>query len=268
MYDLDGDFIRRIAPTFTGDKKARQTEIIDALSPVFADVLDQYEIDTRLRIAHFMGQVTHECAGFRTTEEFATGDAYEHRLDLGNTEPGDGRRYKGRGLLQLTGRANYRRLGERLGLPLEDRPEIAADPVVSLKIACEYWTSRKINVPADDDDLVAVTKKVNGGTNGLADRGVYLKKAKAVLAEMDAGVAGSAPEPAAMAGDGRPVLHRGAEGPAVGLLQKLLRAKGLPVAIDREFGAGTDLAVQTFQKSVGLPSDGIVGPATWAALGG
>lgn len=89
-----------------------------------------------------MGQVTHECAGFRTTEEFASGTAYEGRQDLGNTQAGDGKRYKGRGLIQLTGRANYRDIGQIFGLPLEDNPAMAAEPVTALKIACEYWKKR------------------------------------------------------------------------------------------------------------------------------
>jgi putative chitinase len=100
MYPVDGNFIRKVAPRFSGAMARAQKAIIDAISPVFAQTLDDYAINTRLRIAHFMGQVTHECAGFRTTEEFASGAAYEGRRDLGNDHPGDGRRYKGRGLLR------------------------------------------------------------------------------------------------------------------------------------------------------------------------
>jgi putative chitinase len=105
----------------------------------------------RLRDRHpaahcaLLAQTCHESAGFRTTEEFASGQAYEGRKDLGNTHTGDGVRYKGRGLLQLTGRANYREMGQRLGLPLEDQPELAAEPVLSLKIACEFWRRKAIN---------------------------------------------------------------------------------------------------------------------------
>ncbi len=257
MFAIDGTFIRKVAPHFTGDKAAAQKKIIDAISPIFAATLDDYEINTLLRIAHFMGQVTLECAGFRTTVEFADGTAYENRLDLGNTEPDDGPRYKGRGLLQLTGRANYRRIGHILGLPLEDKPDIAADPVVSLKIACEYWKNRNLNAAADQDDLVTVTRKVNGGLNGLEDRGIFLKKAKVALLALSTGSA--AP---------RPVLHRGLSGDAVGTLQTLLQRKGFHLAIDNDFGAATELAVKTFQAGAGLAPDGIVGSATWAALSG
>jgi len=257
MFDIGKDFILAVAPRFSGSNATAQKHIVDAIAPVFASTLDTYEIDTLLRIAHFMGQVTHECAGFRTTEEFADGSAYEGRADLGNIHEGDGPRYKGRGLLQLTGRANYRRLGDILGLPLEDEPRLAGDPVISLKIACEYWKGRRINDAADSDDLVTVTRRVNGGTNGLDERSEFLKKAKVLLLGLASGTAIE-----------RPILHRGLSGDAVGTLQSLLRRKGFLLAIDNDFGAATELAVKTFQASVGLPPDGIVGPATWGALTG
>lgn len=262
MYPIDGDFILKVAPKFSGAKAEAQAAIVGAIAPVFAAVLDGYDINTKLRIAHFMGQVTHECAGFRTTEEFASGAAYEGRADLGNTKPGDGRRYKGRGLLQLTGRANYRRTGQILGLPLEDQPLLAGDPVISLKIACEYWKDRKINKPADHDNLITVTKLVNGGLNGLEDRRTYLKKAKEALAAIEAIGIGMLQQ------TGAPVLRRGSWGDAVGELQNLLRAKGYLLAVDNEFGPATELAVTLFQQQAGLAADGIVGERTWAVLRG
>jgi len=260
MYPVDGDFILKVAPVFSGSKAEAQRAIVSEISPVFAKTLDAYAINTKLRIAHFMGQVTHECAGFRTTEEFASGEAYEGREDLGNTEPGDGKLYKGRGLIQLTGRANYRRIGKSLKLQLEEHPQLAAEPVTSLKIACEYWRDRKINAPADGDNLLKVTRLVNGGSKGLEDRAFYLKKAKAALADIEAlaiGIEQKAKEP---------VLRRGSWDAAVGELQTLLRAKGYMLAIDNEFGAATELAVTLFQTGAGLEADGIVGAETWKAL--
>lgn len=176
------ELLKAVAPRFSGVWGQRQAEIIEAIDDDFSPILDKYEINTPLRIAHFVAQLAHESAGFRTTEEFASGAAYEGRLDLGNIVKGDGRRYKGRGLLQLTGRANYRRVGALIGADLENQPHLAADPILSLKIACEYWKDRKINPVCDRDDVVGVTKLVNGGRNGLKDRQTYLAKAKQVLA--------------------------------------------------------------------------------------
>src|SRR5689334_12680242 len=104
--------MREVAPHFSGDLADRQAKIIAAVGEVLRSTLESYDITNRLRIAHFLGQTCHESAGFRTTEEFATGEAYEGRTDLGNINKGDGPLFKGRGLLQLTGRANYRAYGQ------------------------------------------------------------------------------------------------------------------------------------------------------------
>lgn len=260
MIPVGGDFILTVAPRFSGTKAQAQARIVEAISGIFASTLDSYDINTPLRIAHFMGQVTHECAGFRTTEEFASGAAYEGREDLGNIHRGDGKRYKGRGLIQLTGRANYKKIGALLNLPLEDNPELAGEPVTSLKIACEYWKDRKINDAADRDDLIKATKLVNGGLNGLEDRRKYLQKAKVALANLE-GIRISLGE-----GGNTTVLRRGSFGDAVGELQELLVAKGFDISIDNDFGPGTELAVRMFQKNNGLVADGIVGKNTWASL--
>lgn len=260
MIPVDGNFILAVAPQFSGDKKAAQEQIIGAISAIFSATLDRYAINTRLRIAHFMGQVTHECAGFRTTEAFASGAAYEGRQDLGNTQAGDGKRYKGRGLIQLTGRANYRDIGQIFGLPLEDNPAMAAEPVTALKIACEYWKKRNINSAADRDDLISATRLVNGGLNGLEDRRGYLIKAKSELARIE-GLVISADE-----GGNTMILHRGSFGAGVAELQELLINKGFSLSIDSSFGAATELAVMTFQKANSLEANGIVERNTWTRL--
>jgi putative chitinase len=139
-------------------------------------------LDTPLRLAHFMAQVAHESGGFRYMEEIASGQAYEGRADLGNTQAGDGKRYKGRGPIQETGRANYRRDGQTLGIDFESHPEIVALPSIGLLVACLYWSRNGINALADADDVLAVTRKINGGTNGLDERKAYLVKAKGLLA--------------------------------------------------------------------------------------
>lgn len=138
--------------------------------------------ETPLRLAHFMAQVGHESGGFRYMEEIASGSAYEMRADLGNVLPGDGKLFKGRGPLQLTGRANYRRVGRAIGVDLESHPELAAYPSIGLWIACIYWTDRGLNDLADRDDVLGITRKVNGGTNGLDDRKARLTKMKGLLA--------------------------------------------------------------------------------------
>ena len=145
--------------------------------------LEVYGItDTPLRLAHFVAQLAHESDGFRAMEEYASGAAYEGRTDLGNTQPGDGKRYKGRGPIQLTGRANYRTFGRALGIDFESHPEIVALPSVGLLAACRFWTMRGLNELADADDVEAITRRINGGLNGFGDRKAYLVKAKGLFA--------------------------------------------------------------------------------------
>ena len=109
--------------------------IVNNLAQFLPKVLDDYGINTKLRISHFLAQIAHESAHFRTLEEYASGAAYEGRKDLGNVYKGDGRRYKGRGVIQLTGRANYRKYGKILGIDLENHPERASEPEISLRTA-------------------------------------------------------------------------------------------------------------------------------------
>ncbi len=261
MIPVDAHTMREVAPRFSGEIADRQATIIAAAGEVLASTLDEYNINTRLRIAHFLGQTCHESAGFRTTEEFASGDAYEGRKDLGNTQPGDGRRYKGRGLLQLTGRANYRALGKVLKIDLENNPQRAAEPALSLRIACEYWKGRNINAACDRDDLITVTRQINGGTNGLEDRRLYTSRAKAAIIRIEGLMLdGTTPTNAP------PVLRRSSKGDAVVKLQTMLQKLGFMVAIDGDFGAGTEVAVARFQRDQKLTVDGIAGPGTWAAL--
>ena len=132
--------------------------------------------------AMFVAQLAHESAGFRFMEEIASGAAYEGRPDLGNTQPGDGVRYKGRGYIQVTGRYNYEQAGQALGLDLVNNPELAARPENAARIAAWYWTGRDINDAANAGDFLQVTRLINGGTNGLADRQAHYARAQAALA--------------------------------------------------------------------------------------
>jgi putative chitinase len=260
MSIVDGEILKDIAPRVTGAKAASQTRIIDALNEVIGATLDKYTIDTRLRDAHFLAQACEESDGFCTTEEYASGAAYEGRADLGNTQKGDGRLFKGRGLFQLTGRSNYESYGKALGLDLINDPALAAEPVNSLLIACEYWRRNNLDALADNDDLISITKRINGGLNGIDTRRAYLVAAKGALARVQ-GIATPTPDPAAI-----PVLRRGSKGDAVANLQTRLKIAGYPLAIDGDFGPATELAVQHFQTDRELTSDGIVGPQTWGAL--
>lgn len=158
------------------------------------------ELTTPRRMAAFLAQVAHESGEFRWLVEHdhhppvatcktcrtlglghAAGFQYEGRADLGNTKPGDGVRYKGRGPIQLTGRVNYRAAGKAMGEPLEQQPELAARLDVGMRVAAWYWRTHGCNGPADAGDVAGVTRKVNGGLNGLVERAAYYERALRVL---------------------------------------------------------------------------------------
>lgn len=250
----DAQLLRAVAPHNSGSRGVSQKAIIDAVGPALSATLAGYGIATDLRMAHFVAQTCHESDGFVTTTEYADGTQYEGRIDLGNTQPGDGPRYKGRGLLQLTGRVNYRKYGLLLGLHLEDNPDQAADPETSLRIACEYWKAKHLNYHADHDDIRTITQLVNGGQNGFADRKTNLAKAKTGLGYAP----GSTPV--------RIAVKRGDKSDEVAALQVRLRLAGEPVGADGDFGGGTEAALKRFQQSKRLPATGVADPATWAAL--
>lgn len=136
---------------------------------------------SKLNLAHFLSQLIHESGSFKYMEEIASGAAYEGRSDLGNTQAGDGKLFKGRGPIQLTGRANYRRYGQLLGIDFERHPEIVALPSIGLLVACEFWKQNGLNGKAGNDDLMGITRAINGGTNGLDDRKAQLAKMKALI---------------------------------------------------------------------------------------
>lgn len=142
-------------------------------------------LDNGLRLAHFLAQVAHESGGFRYMEEIwgptEAQKRYEGRKDLGNTVKGDGSLFRGRGPIQITGRANYEEYGNAIGLWLTDKPTLAAIPAIGLHIACEYWKRKGLNAWADADDVLTITKKINGGVNGLADRQSRLAIIKGVI---------------------------------------------------------------------------------------
>jgi predicted chitinase/peptidoglycan hydrolase-like protein with peptidoglycan-binding domain len=163
--------------------RAADSDVND-LAKRMAGVMANRQIDTPLRQAHFLAQIGHESGELRFRAEIASGEAYEGRRDLGNTQPGDGRRFKGRGLIQLTGRANYREYGRAIGREAEllaDPELLATDPDLCADVAGWFWAKRNLNTLADADDLTGITRRINGGLNGLDDRRRLLKRAKALL---------------------------------------------------------------------------------------
>ena len=159
---------------------APASTIVRFFAPLIA-AMAAAEISTPLRRSHFLAQVGHESGELRYTEEIASGTAYEERKDLGNTQAGDGARFKGRGLIQLTGRANYVAFGKTISTDFTqgDAPKrIAAEASLAIQAAVWFWHTHALNLLADKDDLLAITRKVNGGTNGLDDRKRLLARAK------------------------------------------------------------------------------------------
>lgn len=222
MIELTLEQLRKIAPKGRADL----LQMIVTEGPA---LFLQYDITTKARLVHFLAQAAHESGGFKYVRELwgptPAQVKYEGRVDLGNTTKGDGKRFMGRGIFQLTGRANYRLYGQKLGLPLETTPSLAEQPKNSLLIALEYWKTKGLNQYADRDDIRTITKKINGGYNGLADREEYLKKAKAAIPEF---------------------------------------VKSEPVVVKKVEALGYDSVTQ-FQREQGLKPDGIAGPATEAA---
>jgi putative chitinase len=148
--------------------------------PYLNMTLHRFEIFEPLEIAHFIGQTAQESDGYVTLEEYADGSDYEGRADLGNFQKGDGKKFKGRSPIQLTGRDNYKKCGTFFGWDLISNPEMIADWYHGFLVAGWYWRYERpyIKKLALNDDLIGVTKAINGGTNGLENRAEYLRKAK------------------------------------------------------------------------------------------
>jgi putative chitinase len=193
-----------MAYTITVDHLKAIAGITTKLMPGLAEWINkfcpQYEIDTPQEFAHFLAQACHESDHFKTTKEYASGKAYEGREDLGNKNPGDGVKYKGRGIFQTTGRSNYLQLGIKKGLRdlFINTPELLEQPEYAVWSACEYWKTKGLNDPANHPDTDKLTKKyrkeiimvspveyisitVNGGYNGMDERKKFYVIAKTVL---------------------------------------------------------------------------------------
>lgn len=252
---LTKQMIKQIAPN-------AKEEIIGPLVGYLNLHMPKYEVNNYLRVCHFLAQASHEAASFRTLQEYASGAAYEGRKDLGNVKAGDGVRYKGRGIFQLTGRANYRAIGQKIGMDLENNPELAESPEVSVLTALEYWKSRNLNPLADRDDVTSITKKINGGLNGFEDRKRYLAKAKSVIPKNfkfeTKPIEPKPPEPVNPIVPPIVVAKLGDNSPYVADLQNMLIKKGWKLANDGIYGPKTQQAVREFQQKNGLPVTGSI----------
>lgn len=255
------------------------------------DMFKKYDINTPLRIAGFMAQCGHESADFTRLEEnlnysekalnsvfgryFGPGkrNAAEYarkpekianyvyqdefrskRGAMGNVHDGDGWRFRGRGIKQLTGRSNYENFGKSVGMSAEEAAEYVATKKGALESACWFWATNNIDRYADKDDIVGMTKRINGGTIGLDDRRSRYERAKSILGGE------SIPQPAKKSSKSR-TLRKGMKGDDVMKMQK-----ALGIAADGDFGFGTLTAVKKWQKRNGLTADGIVGPKTQAKM--
>jgi putative chitinase len=262
----------------------------DAAVPMF----EKYEINTTNRLAGFMAQCAHESLDFTRLEEnlnysekalngvfgryFGKGkrDAKEYarnpekianyvyqdeyrskRGAMGNTTAGDGWRFRGRGIKQLTGRNNYTAFGKSVGMSAEEAADYVATERGALESACWFWATNKLDKWADNGDIKGLTKKINGGTIGLEDRTRRWEEALAILG-------GKVPAPKA-AKKSAPAksrtLRKGMKGDDVAKMQK-----ALGITADGDFGFGTQTSVKKWQKLNGLVADGIVGPATQAKM--
>lgn len=167
------DFIK----TMPGSTRVNAVKYLDGLNAAII----RYDLSTPLRLAHFLAQVGHESGSLHYHEEIASGEKYEMRLSLGNTEKGDGVKFKGRGLIQITGRANYKAYGDSVGIDFIANPSLLGQTPHAVDSAGWFWNLKKLNALADKDDLLHITKRINGGTNGIADRKARLANAKKVL---------------------------------------------------------------------------------------
>lgn len=165
--------LKRIVP-YSGNRAAIYLDHLNA-------AMEEFNIDTPQRQAAFIAQLAHESGSFRYVKEIASGEAYEGREDLGNVCQGDGVRFKGRGLIQITGRSNYEQVTQALGADVLTNPELLETPELACRSAGWYFKSRGLNELADKGDFKLITKRINGGYNGYQDRLAYYERAQQVL---------------------------------------------------------------------------------------
>ena len=189
--DITRDMLRSIAPSIVKNIKANTQFAgvgIDGVVVLMNRHAPGFHITTAKRWAHFLAQVMHESVECRYTTELGTKSYFENRYGtgelakkLGNRSKADGFDFRGRGLIQITGRSNYEAYKKYCGYDVVANPELLAKPLGAIRSAMWYWQTHGLNELADKDDFLAITKKINGGTNGLEDRRKYLTRAKKAL---------------------------------------------------------------------------------------
>lgn len=260
------------------------------------DMLPKYGITTERRVAHFLSQCAHESANFKRLEENLNysakalravfgryfgnppkrdADEYHRRPEMianyvymdefrkykmGNVNEGDGWLFRGRGLKQLTGRDNYTKFGASIGMSAEEAAEYVATEKGAVESACWFWDANNLNSIADTDDVVKMTKRINGGNIGLADRQKRYTHAMEVLG-MSVEDLGTDDDDIQEILDDIGVLRKGAKGDGVKIMQE-----ALGITADGDFGPGTERALKAWQEDNGLTPDGIAGPATFTKL--
>lgn len=176
LREITDEILRDIMPNLPAAK--RQLYL-----PFLNEAMREFEIINYLRASAFLAQLAHESAELRYFQELASGAAYEGRKDLGNTQPGDGRKYKGHGPIQITGRTNHAACGKALGLDLIDNPTLITLPENAFRSAGWFWDTRHLNALADKRQFKEITRRINGGYNGLADRQKYYDRALRAIPE-------------------------------------------------------------------------------------
>ena len=153
--------------------------------PVLNTAMNRYQIVGTMRVAAFIAQIGHESGQLKYVKEIwgptVAQTRYEGRTDLGNTQPGDGSKYRGRGLIQITGRANYKACGDALGLDLIAHPELLEKPLHACMSAAWFWATKGLSTLADEGKFETITRRINGGLNGMADRHMLYARALKVL---------------------------------------------------------------------------------------
>ena len=161
-------------------------QVAGVFVPVLNTAMNRYQIVGPKRVAAFIAQIGHESGQLKYVKEIwgptLAQTRYEGRADLGNIQAGDGSKYRGRGLIQITGRANYRACGDALGLDLINHPELLEKPQHACMSAAWFWATKGLSTLADESKFETITRRINGGVNGLADRQMLYARALTVLA--------------------------------------------------------------------------------------